>query len=421
MAESGNIDFCETTLDAAHTIRTEGGEISMTGGIAGSMNGGRISACTFTGTGVLEAAFNTLPEGYYVYAQAGGIVGSTAEASIESCTADFGGSLLIPKGGEATCNAGIVCGNSGSSITDCTAKFTGDASIESNGAISFGGAVGSLSGVGECAVSLVSTEMGGTVKIAQGDEYSDVHVGGVFGSASNATASACDALLSGDIEISSNVADGTTNVNVGGVCGKSGMLTAGCHAEWTESAHVKIASDRSNFGGVTGLTQAESNYAFLVGCYALCNGRVEIEPKNGTDYTANAGGIAGTFSGYSMIYPVVMEIPAYMDGCYALGRNRLFALRRHGPRRGRCIGGRSAQRRVLGVDARRRFGDAARQQGFRKSRSERFRSGNRRDERRDRRFDDGPTRAGRLHVRYVSGTSRPDRRPLSGSIPDLHL
>lgn len=88
------------------------------------MNGGRISACTFTGTGVLEAAFNTLPEGYYVYAQAGGIVGSTAEASIESCTADFGGSLLIPKGGEATCNAGIVCGNSGSSITDCTAKFT---------------------------------------------------------------------------------------------------------------------------------------------------------------------------------------------------------------------------------------------------------------------------------------------------------
>lgn len=290
----------------------------MTGGIAGSMNGGRISACTFTGTGVLEAAFNTVPEGYYVYAQAGGIVGSTAEASIESCTADFGGSLLVPKGGEATCNAGIVCGNSGSSITDCTAKFTGDASIESNGAISFGGAVGSLSGVGECAVSLVSTEMGGTVKIAQGDEYSDVHVGGVFGSASNATASACDALLSGDIEISSNVADGTTNVNVGGVCGKSGMLTAGCHAEWTESAHVKIASDRSNFGGVTGLTQAESNYAFLVGCYALCNGRVEIEPKNGTDYTANAGGIAGTFSGYSMIYPVVMEIPAYMDGCYAL-------------------------------------------------------------------------------------------------------
>ena len=121
----------------------------MTGGIAGSMNGGRISACTFTGTGVLEAAFNTVPEGYYVYAQAGGIVGSTAEASIESCTADFGGSLLVPKGGEATCNAGIVCGNSGSSITDCTAKFTGDASIESNGAISFGGAVGSLSGVGD--------------------------------------------------------------------------------------------------------------------------------------------------------------------------------------------------------------------------------------------------------------------------------
>ena len=96
------------------------------------------------------------------------------------------------------------------------------------------------------------------------------------------------------------------------------VYTAGCHAEWTESAHVKIASDRSNFGGVTGLTQAESNYAFLVGCYALCKGRVEIEPKNGTDYTANAGGIAGTFSGYSMIYPVVMEIPAYMDGCYAL-------------------------------------------------------------------------------------------------------
>ena len=59
---------------------------------------------------------------------------------------------------------------------------------------------------------------------------------------------------------------------------------------------MKIASDRSNFGGVTGLTQAESNYAFLVGCYALCNGRVEIEPKNGTDYTANAGGIAGTLA-----------------------------------------------------------------------------------------------------------------------------
>ena len=28
-----------------------------------------------------------------------------------------------------------------------------------------------------------------------------------------------------------------------------------------------------------------------------------------------------------------------------------------------------------------------------------------------------PTRAGRLHVRYVSGTSRPDRRPLTGASP----
>ena len=145
-----------------------------------------------------------------------------------------------------------------------------------------------------------------------------VNVGGIYGSAASAVISACKASISAAIDITSQVSDATTNVNAGGIAGLGSLLTAGCHAEWDEAASVRITSDRTNFGGVAGMVLSGDSYSYLVGCYALCNGRVEIAPNSGSDYTANAGGIAGNFSGYSMIWPVVMEIPAFMHGCYAL-------------------------------------------------------------------------------------------------------
>lgn len=113
MAESGNIDYCNVTLGDGDLLATAGGTVSMAGGIVGAMNGGRISHCSFNGTGSLECAFTAAPEGYYVYAQAGGIAGSVTDAAIESCNVEFGGALRIPDGGAANCNAGLVCGNSG--------------------------------------------------------------------------------------------------------------------------------------------------------------------------------------------------------------------------------------------------------------------------------------------------------------------
>lgn len=113
MAESGNIDYCNVTLGDGDLLATAGGTVSMAGGIVGAMNGGRISHCSFNGTGSLECTFTAAPEGYYVYAQAGGIAGSVTDAAIESCNVEFGGALRIPDGGAANCNAGLVCGNSG--------------------------------------------------------------------------------------------------------------------------------------------------------------------------------------------------------------------------------------------------------------------------------------------------------------------
>lgn len=53
----------------------------------------------------------------------------------------------------------------------------------------------------------------------------------------------------------------------------------------------------------------------LIGCYALCNADVTLEPAGVTDFSANAGGIAGDFSGLDYL---IWNIPAYMTGCYAI-------------------------------------------------------------------------------------------------------
>lgn len=318
MAESGNIDYCGVTLADEDAVTATGGTTSMTGGIAGAMNGGRITHSTLSGSGALRTLFNGIPEGYYVYAQTGGIVGSTADATVENCTVEFSGTMEIPEGGPANCNAGGIAGNSGSSITDGVALLSGDISIHSGGTINFGAVVGSLAGSGSGSVTLARSEWNGTLEIEQTDNYSDVNVGGIYGVSASAVVSASEAKIGASLDITSQVSDGTTNVNIGGVAGTGSVLTAGCSAEWSEAARVKVTSDRTNYGGVAGLVQSADNYAFLIACYAHCAGAVEIAPNTGTDYVANAGGVAGNFSGYSMIWPYPMDIPAFMEGCYAL-------------------------------------------------------------------------------------------------------
>lgn len=318
MAESGNIDYCGVTLADKDAVTATGGTTSMTGGIAGAMNGGRITHSTLSGSGALRTLFNGIPEGYYVYAQTGGIVGSTADASVESCTVEFSGTMEIPEGGPANCNAGGIAGNSGSSITDGAALLSGDISIRSGGTINFGAVVGSLAGSGSGSVTLARSEWNGSLKIEQTDNYSDVNVGGIYGVSASAVVSACEAKIGASLDITSQVSDGTTHVNIGGVAGTGSILTAGCSAEWSETARVKVISDRTNYGGVAGMVQSADNYAFLIACYAHCAGAVEIAPNTGTDYVARAGGVAGNFSGYSMIWPYPMDIPAFMEGCYAL-------------------------------------------------------------------------------------------------------
>lgn len=316
MAESGNIDYCSVSLGDSDSIVSTGGETSMSGGIAGAMNGGRLSENSLSGSGSIEAAFNSVPDGYYVYAQTGGIAGSVNEVDLYSCTVDFSGSLSVPEGGEAVVNMGIICGNSSSSISSCTASFSGKASAKSGGAISFGGIAGQFSGTSS-SVALSSAELGGSLEIEQTDEYSDVNVGGIFGTAPAGTASVCSAVLSGSMDISSAVVDMTTNVNVGGIAGVSGKMTAGCSAEWTDASSVKIVSDRSNFGGLVGLAESSSDMITMVASYALCDADVTLDPNTGTDFCANAGGIAGTYSG-AYIFWYYMTIPAYMYGCYSI-------------------------------------------------------------------------------------------------------
>ena len=317
MAESGNIDGCMVTVAGDQEIVSVGGETSMSGGIAGAMNGGRITECRVEGAGLIETAFNAVPEGYYVYAQVGCVAGSVADASVENCTVVYEGTLSAPKGGEANVNMGVICGNSGSSVSNCHAEFSGEAGASAGGTISFGGITGSLSGYGECSVTASDAVLSGNVAIEQTDQYSDVHVGGIYGMASSAQVTACNASVSGSINVTSAVTDQTTNVNIGGICGLGGYITAGCAAVWDSHASVNVTSDRTNFGGVAGLVQASDNYAFLAGCYAINGAAVSVSPNTGTDFVANVGGVSGTFSGtYILWYD--MSIPAYMTGCYAL-------------------------------------------------------------------------------------------------------
>lgn len=109
MAESGNIDYCGVTLADEDAVTATGGTTSMTGGIAGAMNGGRITHSTLSGSGALRTLFNGIPEGYYVYAQTGGIVGSTADATVENCTVEFSGTMEIPEGGSRELQCGRYC------------------------------------------------------------------------------------------------------------------------------------------------------------------------------------------------------------------------------------------------------------------------------------------------------------------------
>lgn len=318
MVESGNIDDCTATLEEGNTIRATGGNTSMAAGIAGAINGGRIKACSFSGSGSIETLFNSVPEGYYVYAQAGGITGSSIDGSIEGCSVEFSGAFNMPEGGEAVCNLGVISGNCGSSVTDCTAKFDGKATVKTGGAINIGGISGSLAGTGQTSVSLCDATVGGSFTVTQTDKYSEVNFGGIYGNSASATMTVCSSVLSPVLKIDSAADDGISSVNVGGLTGTAGLLTAASYSEWTGDADVKITADITNFGGAVGYSVPADNYKFMIATYAVCNGKVSVEPKGGQTYEANVGGLAGTFSGLNMIWPVQMTLPAYMDGCYAI-------------------------------------------------------------------------------------------------------
>lgn len=346
MAESGNIDYCSVTLGDSDSIVTSGGEASAAGGIAGMMTGGRITYCSLSGSGAIEAGFNvTDPEGSYVYAQLGGIVGSVDAVEIQDCTVDFSGSFSVPDGGVANVNMGIVCGNSGSSVSDCTGIFNGEASIDSGGTINFGGIAGSLVGTGQSNIMTLSAHLGGLLTIVQNDEYSDVNVGGIYGLSANANTSVCDAYINGRMEISSAVTDMTTNVNIGGIAGSAGAITLGCAAEWSDEAVVSVLSDRSNFGGLVGL--ASSGDQTLMASYAICGADVTISAGSGvSEFTANAGGIAGNFSGASMVWPIPMSSPSYMYSCYAI-TDGVFTI--NGASGGRAVAGLSEDAELVAV------------------------------------------------------------------------
>ena len=316
MAESGNIDYCSVTLGDSDSIVTSGGATSMAGGIAGAMMGGRITYCSLSGSGAIEAGFNAPdPEGYYVYAQIGGIVGSVNDGDLQNCTVDYSGSLSVPEGGVANVNMGLICGNSYASISGCSVSFAGETDVKSGGTIAFGGIAGLLSNT-SATLSMSDVQLGGTVGITQTDEYCDVHVGGIYGMSPYVTTSACEAVISSAIEVNSAVTADATNVNIGGIAGYAGVITAGCSAEWTAEASVSVVADRSNFGGVVGLTEPGADSSpYLIGCYAICDADVTLEPAGATDFTANAGGIAGDFSGLDYF---IWNIPAYMTGCYAI-------------------------------------------------------------------------------------------------------
>lgn len=335
MAESGNIDYCSVTLGDSDSIVTSGGATSMAGGIAGAMMGGRITYCSLNGSGAIEAGFNAPdPEGYYVYAQLGGIVGSVNDGDLQNCTVDYSGSLSVPEGGVANVNMGLICGNSYASISGCSVSFAGEADVKSGGTIAFGGIAGLLSNT-SATLSMSDVQLGGTVGITQTDEYCDVHVGGIYGRSPYVTTSACEAVISSAIEVNSAVTADATNVNIGGIAGYAGVITAGCSAEWTAEASVSVVADRSNFGGVVGLTEPGADSSpYLIGCYAICDADVTLEPAGATDFTANAGGIAGDFSGLDYF---IWNIPAYMTGCYAISDGAF------------SVGGRSAGRGVAGA------------------------------------------------------------------------
>ena len=346
MAESGNIDYCSVTLGDSDSIVTSGGATSMAGGIAGAMMGGRITYCSLSGSGAIEAGFNAPdPEGYYVYAQIGGIVGSVDAVEIQGCTVDFSGSFSVPDGGVANVNMGTVCGNSGSSVSDCAAIFNGEASIDSGGTINFGGIAGSLVGTRQSNIMTLSAHLGGLLTIVQNDEYSDVNVGGIYGLSANANTRVCDAYMNGRMEISSAVTDMTTNVNIGGIAGSAGAITLRCAAEWSDEAVVSVLSDRSNFGGLVGL--ASSGDQTLMASYALCGADVTISPGSGaSEFTANAGGVAGNFSGASMVWPIPMSSPSYMYSCYAI-TDGAFTL--DGASGGRAVAGLSEDAELVAV------------------------------------------------------------------------
>lgn len=318
MVESGNIDDGTVILEDEDAISTTGGNISMAGGVAGAINGGRISRCSFSGSGTVATLFNSVPEGSYVYAQAGGITGSSIDGTIDGCTVDFDGKFNMPEGGEAVCNLGIISGNCGSSVSGCSASFKGIAIVNTGGTVNIGGISGLLAGTGQTSVSLCDASVGGSFTVTQTDRYSEVNFGGIYGNSASAVMTVCSSVLSPVLKIDSAADDMVSSVNVGGLVGTAGQLTAASHAEWTEGAEVDIVADITNFGGAVGYSVPSDNYKFMIATYALLNGKVTVESNGGPTNEANIGGLAGTFSGLNMILPVQMTIPAYMDGCYAI-------------------------------------------------------------------------------------------------------
>ncbi len=323
--ESGNVDYCEVTVESGKAIHAIAGASSMAGGISGFQFAGRTSFNNATIAGDIIAEFlDTTTDRSGEGPFAGGVLGSSGRLQdsygapgAASCAVTVSGSIkAIGSTGSDACAGGFAGASNVDLTALCTAEISGLVYAEGYGSVGVGGITGKLLGnlggsnqFQVCSTHITST---GEIKLAQKNAASTTAIGiggitGILGGSAddiNNMVVKCKTVLDGKITVINDSTFGPTAPTTGSgtyCSGISGQLSKSSYNNcfiMNSGAVIEASGKALNIGGCVGFFFGGAATKKYYANYSHMGGTIKTHPAAaGANYWVYAGGVMGAVKG----------------------------------------------------------------------------------------------------------------------------